>query len=56
MPRLNFSEYGHVAYLIKRNDACSNMNANVLPTDTPLTPGEGSTVKQIIKEVMLHIK
>ena len=29
-----FSEYGHVAYQIKRNGACSNMVANILPVDT----------------------
>ena len=29
------SEYGHVAYHIKGNDACSNMVANILPADTP---------------------
>ena len=26
-----FSEYGHVAYQIKGNDACSNMVTNILP-------------------------
>ena len=39
---LTFSEYGHVAYQIKANDAGSNMVANILPTDTPLTQGVGS--------------
>ena len=29
MPNSTFSEYGHVAYQIKGNDACSNMVANV---------------------------
>ena len=29
----NVSEYGHVAYQLKGNDACSNMVANVLPAD-----------------------
>ena len=32
-----FSEYGHVAYQIKGNDACSNMVASILPVDTPST-------------------
>ena len=32
----------HVAYQIKADDAGSNMVANVLPTDTPLTQGIGS--------------
>ena len=35
-PKLSFSEYGHVAYQIKADDACSNMVANILLTDTPL--------------------
>ena len=30
-PKFNFSEYGHVAYLIKGNGACINMVANILP-------------------------
>ena len=37
-----FSEYGHVAYQIKADDACSKMVANILSTDTPWTPGLGS--------------
>ena len=40
--KLTFSEYGHVAYQIKADYAGSNMVANILPTDTPLTQGEGS--------------
>ena len=32
-----FSEYGHVAYQIKGNHECSNMVANILPTDPHLT-------------------
>ena len=36
-----FSEYGHVAYQIKADDAGSNMVANILPTDTPSTQGVG---------------
>ena len=46
-PKLNFSEYGHVAYQIKAVDAGSNMVANILPTDTPLTQGvwsKGQTI------------
>ena len=42
MPKLNFSEYGHVAYQIKADDVCSNMVANIFPTDTPSTQGVGS--------------
>ena len=41
-PKLNFLEYGHVAYQIKADDAGSNMVANILPTDTPSTQGVGS--------------
>ena len=41
-PKLNFSEYGHVAYQIKADHAGSNMVANILPTETPLTQGVGS--------------
>ena len=37
-----FSEYGHVAYQIKADDAGCNMVANILPTDTPSTQGVGS--------------
>ena len=53
-----FSEYGHVAYRIKGNDACSNMVANILPVDTPSTPGVGSKGQNFffLKVVMLHIK
>ena len=36
-----FSKSSHVAYQIKSNDAGSNMVANILPTDTPLTQGVG---------------
>ena len=32
-------EYCHVAYQVKGNDARINMVANMLPVDTPLTPG-----------------
>ena len=37
-----FSESSHVAYQIKANDSGSNMVANILPTETPLTQGKGS--------------
>ena len=40
--KINFSEYAHVAYQIKADNAGSNMVANILPTDTPLTQGVGS--------------
>ena len=57
-PKINFSEYGHVAYQIKADGAGSNMVANILPTDTPLTQGVGQKVKlyTFLKVVMLHIK
>ena len=53
-----FSEYGHVAYQIKADSICSNMSANILPADTPLTQGVGQKVKRYIfvKVVILHIK
>ena len=53
-----FSESSHVAYQIKAYDAGSNMVANILPTDTPLTQGVGSKGQTIsfLKVVMLHIK
>ena len=55
---LSFSESSHVAYQIKAYDAGSNIVANILPTDTPLTPGWGQNVKLyfFLKVVMLHIK
>ena len=37
-----FSEHGHVAYLIKENQECSIMVANILPTDPLLTLGMGA--------------
>ena len=47
-----FPEHGHVAYQIKAHNACSNMVANILPTD-----GVGSKDQTIfLKVVMLHIK
>ena len=44
---LTFTEYGHVAYQMKANDPCSNMVANILPTDTLLVPGVGSEGQNI---------
>ena len=51
----SFSEYGHVAYQIKANDACSTRVANILPTDTPLNSEWGQKVKPylFLKVVML---
>ena len=53
-----FSEYGHVAYQIKGNEACNNMLANSLVLHLPLTPGMGQRVNffSFLKEVMLYIK
>ena len=31
MPKSTFSEFGHVAYQIKRNEAYNNMLVNILP-------------------------
>ena len=55
-PKLNFSEYGHVAYQIKVDDAGSNMVANNLPTDTPLTQGMGSKGQTIIFSESSHVE
>ena len=35
------SEYGHVAYQIKRNHTCSNIIGNILPADPPPPPTLG---------------
>ena len=45
-----FSEHGHVAYQIKGNDECSNMQANILSLHTPLSPGVGLKVKTFFKK------
>ena len=37
-----FTEYGHVAYQIKGNEANNNMLANILLLNLLLTPGLGS--------------
>ena len=50
-----FSEYGHVAYQIKADDAGSNMVANILPTDTPSTQGVGSKGQTISFSESSHI-
>ena len=53
----NFSEYGHVAYQIKGNDACSNMVANSVPVHTFSIPEVGSKVKTLFLRVAaIHIK
>ena len=54
-PKLIFSEYGHVAYQIKDDDADSNMVANILPTDTPLTQGVGSKGQTISFTESSHV-
>ena len=50
-----FSEYGHVAYQIKADDFCSNMVANILPTDTPSTQGLGSKGQTIYFSESSHV-
>ena len=50
-----FSEYGHVAYQIKADDAGSNMVANILPIDTPSTRGWGEKVKTISFSESSHV-
>ena len=39
-----FSEHGHVAYQIKGDHECSNMQANSMSLHQPSTPGMGSKV------------
>ena len=53
-----FSERSHVACQIKADNAGSNLVANILPTDTPLSQGVGSNGQTIyfLKVVMLLIK
>ena len=50
-----FSEYGHVAYQIKADDAGNNMVANILPTYTPLTQGLGSKGQTIYFSESSHV-
>ena len=50
-----FSESRHVAYQIKADDAGSNMVANILPTDTPLTLGGGSKGQTISFTESSHV-
>ena len=63
---LGISEYGHIAYQIKRNDTCSNMVAYILPADPPPPPstnlgggggskGQNSTFSEY-GHVVYHIK
>ena len=55
---LNFSEYGHVVYQIKADDACSIMIAIFCPQTHPKLRGWGQKVKPylFVKVVVLHIK
>ena len=55
--KIHFSEYGHVAYPIKANEACTNMLVNICPNTHSRPLGLGQTVKYfaVIKVVMLHI-
>ena len=48
-----FSEFGHVAYQIKGNDACNNLVVDILPAD-PL--GQTVKIQRFQNMVMLHIK
>ena len=51
-----FSESSHVAYQIKADNAGSNMVANILPIDTPLTQGVGSKVQAISFTESSHVE
>ena len=53
------SEYGHVAYQIKRNQTCSNIIGNILPADPPPPANNGglSVKMQLFQNInILHIK
>ena len=52
---ISCSESSHVAYQIKADDAGSNMVANILPTDTPLTQGVGSKGQTISFSETSHV-
>ena len=59
--RFTFSEHCYVAYQIKGNDECHNMQAHILSVDTPSIPKLGPEVKttvcvSFLKVVMVHIK
>ena len=47
--------YGHVAYQIKGNDTYSNMVANILPADSPLTHGVGPKCQNIFTSDSSHV-
>ena len=53
--KIKLSEYGHVGYQIKAEDAGSNMVANTLPTDTPLTQGVRSKGQTIYFSKSSHV-
>ena len=44
------TSFAYIAYQIKVYDACINMVANILPTDTPLFQGIGSKGLTIFSE------
>ena len=50
-----FLKYGHVAYQIIANDACSNMVANILPTYETLDPRMGSKGQTISFSESSHV-
>ena len=50
-----FSEYGHVAYQIKADEAGSNMVVNILSTDTPSTQAVGSKGQTISFSESSHV-
>ena len=51
-----FSESSHVAYQINGNEVKNTMQANILPSCVPSTPGWDGKVKAFfLKKVLLHI-
>ena len=53
--KIFFSEYGHVAYQIISDYTGSNMVANILPTDKPLTRGVRSKGQTIYFSESSHV-
>ena len=53
--KIKFSEYGHVVYQIKADDAGNIMVAIFLPTDTPSTQGVGSKGQTIYFSESSHV-
>ena len=53
--KTTLSEHGHVAYQIKENHECSNMVANILPTDPPPLGMDGVSRSEYIFSEHCHV-